>query len=345
MNPVIVEVARGDRTESIHRGAVAVVDATGRLVFGCGDVEAAVFLRSVAKPLQAMALVASGTADRLKIDANEEALACGSHGGEPEHVAGVASMLRKAGRDASSLECGTHWPLDESAARQLAASGALPTPLHNNCSGKHAGFICLAIGRGHEPAGYSAAGPPVMREVTATLSTVTATTLDETNRAIDGCSIPTYAMPLRALAAGFARLGTGTGLPAELAAAAARITAAMAAWPMSIAGTGRFDTRVAAACGGDGLTKSGAEGMAGGTIPSEGLGIAVKIDDGAGRAAEAVMAHLLRSFKGERFAAHPAISAAFGERMEVVLRNWRGIPVGRIRPLLDLGAGMGGEKT
>jgi L-asparaginase II len=336
VNPVIVEVQRGKFVESIHRGSLAIVDAVGRTVFSCGAIDAAVFPRSAAKPLQAMPLLASGAADRLRIEDREVALACGSHGGEPEHVAGVTSMLRKAGLDASSLECGTHWPLDESAARQLAASGALPIPLHNNCSGKHAGFICVAVARGHDPVGYSAADHPVMREVTSTLAMVTSTTLDESNRAIDGCSIPTHALPLRSLAVGFARLGTGDGLPPELAAAAGRIRSAMAACPTSIAGTGRFDTRIASACGGDALTKSGAEGVAACTIPAAGLGIAVKIDDGAGRAAEAVMAAVLCSLLGEAFTSKPAIKALFDERMEMVLRNWRGVPVGRIRPRLTL---------
>ncbi|MFY9970193.1 MAG: asparaginase, partial [Roseiarcus sp.] len=222
-NPVIAEVLRGDRVESAHRGAGAVVDATGAIVMAFGDIERPVYPRSAIKALQALPLLESGAADRLGLSPKEIALACASHSGEEDHVATARAMLAKAGRDESVLECGVHWPLGEAAARALARSGGTPNALHNNCSGKHAGFICLACAEGVDPRGYLAPDHPVQREVAAAVADMTKARLDEETRGIDGCSIPTYAIPLRSLAYGFARFVTGDGLARSRANAAARI--------------------------------------------------------------------------------------------------------------------------
>ena len=175
MNPVLVELLRGGHVESAHRGAVAVLDADGAVVAAIGDVDRPVFPRSAVKALQALPLVASGAADRLALSDAELALACASHGGEEAHVAAAVSMLAKAGADAAMLECGVHWPSHEPSARALSTSGQTPSALHNNCSGKHAGFICVACLlagtrelRGFAR-GYVGAEHPVMREVTAAL--------------------------------------------------------------------------------------------------------------------------------------------------------------------------------
>jgi L-asparaginase II len=325
MNPVLVEVLRGDRVESWHRGATVACDATGRIVTASGDIERAIYPRSTVKPLQALPLVASGAADWLGLSDTEIALACGSHAGEPLHVATAEGMLGKAGRDASCLECGVHWPLSESAARDLAARGASPTPLHNNCSGKHAGFICLACYKGLETSGYGHPDHPIMQEVTAALAAATSARLDPSCRGVDGCSIPTYAMPLKALATGFARLGTGQGLPMAFELAASRIRRAVAANSFALAGTGRFDTRVTATYGTAILCKSGAEGVVAASIPAMGLGIAVKIDDGAGRAAEVAMAALLRRILPD------SLSTDDLPLTEIPLFNWNGVLVGRIK--------------
>jgi L-asparaginase II len=172
MNPVLVEATRGDARESAHFGAVVVDDADGHRVVALGDVERLVFPRSAVKVLQAIPLVESGAAERLELDDEELAIACASHNGEPEHVAVVARMLAKAGLDESALECGTHWPRVEPVARAIAAAGREPTALHNNCSGKHAGFLCLILPavRRRRPApprqGLRPPRHPVMRAVT-----------------------------------------------------------------------------------------------------------------------------------------------------------------------------------
>ncbi len=323
-DPIVVEVLRGDRIESAHRGAGAVVDAGGRVALAFGDIDRPVYPRSAVKAFQALPLIEGGAADRLSLTDVEIALACASHSGENEHVALVSGMLAKAGRDAGALECGAHWPLGDSAARALARSGRDPSALHNNCSGKHAGFVCLACAEGVDPEGYVSPDHRVQNAVTEALSAVTGARLGPENRAVDGCSIPAFAIPLRALALGFARFATGQGLPPERARAAARIRAAVAANPWAVAGRGRFDTEVMTVLGARAFTKTGAEGLFCAALPELGLGIAVKAEDGAGRAAQVMIAALLGRFGG------------FGEALDRLaapaLLNWNGLPVGALRP-------------
>ncbi|HEY0419775.1 MAG TPA: asparaginase [Acetobacteraceae bacterium] len=325
MDPVLVEVTRGSRVESAHRGAAVVLDAAGGVVFEAGDIDAAVFPRSAVKAILALPMVESGAAARLGLTDAEIALACSSHSGEPVHAEAAESMLRKAGRDVSCLECGTQWPINDAASRALAAAGRTPTALHNNCSGKHSGFICLVCDRGDDPAGYVRPEHPTMRAVTAALAEMTGAGLDESNVAVDGCSIPTYAIPLRALALGFARFATGQGLHPDRAAATRRIRAAVAANPLMVAGTGRFDTRLMTALGERVFSKTGAEGVFCVALPEQGLGLAVKCNDGAGRAAEIVTANLLARLM-------PDAPEALAELARPRLRNWNGIDIGELRP-------------
>jgi L-asparaginase II len=326
-NPVLVEAVRGGLVESAHRGAVAVSDPDGRLVLALGDVSRAVFPRSAVKALQALLLVETGAADRFGFGDDELAVACASHGGERGHVATVAGMLNRAGLDASALECGAHWPSHQPAAQALAQAGSNATALHNNCSGKHAGFLCAARAMGVGHRGYVAPDHPVQRAVLAVLEDVTGVTLGDAVRATDGCSVPTWAVPLAALARGFARFGSGQGLPADRAAAAARLRAACAARPWHVAGTGRFCTELMQALGVRAFVKTGAEGVFCGAFPEHGLGFAVKCDDGAGRASEVVTAALAARFLDCSAAEHVSI----GRLMHPTLRNWTGIEVGALR--------------
>jgi len=334
-NPVMVEVLRGSSVESAHCGALAVVDADGAVLLALGDVERPVFPRSAVKVLQALPLVASGAADALQLTDEELALACASHNGEPRHTAAAAAMLAKAGLDAQALECGAHWPMHDAASRELAAHGGQPTALHNNCSGKHAGFVCLGHalsggpGLGRFVEGYVQPGHAVMQEVTAALATATGVDLAHAPRGIDGCSIPTFAVALRPLAQGFARVGTGQGLNTAHAQAALRLRRAVAAAPFMVAGTGRFDTRVMERLGERVFCKVGAEGVYCAALPERGLGVALKIDDGAtARAAEVVMAAVV-----EALVTLDLADAGFMRALaEPVLRNWNGIEVGALRP-------------
>jgi L-asparaginase II len=324
-DPVLVEAWRGPLVESRHRGAVAVADADGVIVLVLGDVATPVFPRSAVKALQALALVESGAADRYRLSDQELALACSSHNGEAGHVEGVSGMLAKAGLDASALSCGAHWPLYQPAAHALAKSGG-PSALHNNCSGKHAGFLCLACALGIDHAGYCRPDHPIQREVRGVLEDMTGATLGPDRCAVDGCSVPTWAIPLTHLARAFARFGSGHGLSRQRAAAAARLRAACAKYPWHVAGTARFCTEIMTLFGARVFVKTGAEGVFCGALPEQGLGIAVKCDDGAGRAAEVVTAALIARF----LPLEPAERAALSRFVRPSLRNWNGIEVGAL---------------
>ena len=334
MNPILVEALRGHAVESSHCGALAVLDADGAVLAALGDIDRPVFPRLAVKVLQALPLVASGAADRLGLSAAELAIACASHNGEALHTQTVAALLAKAGLDVAALECGTHWPYFDSASRALAAQGLEPNALNNNCSGKHAGFLCLAcamhgsVDLRQYARGYVHARHPVMREVTAALQTSTGFDLSNAPQGMDGCSIPTFAIPLRNLAQAFARVGTGIGLSASHAQAAKRLRRAVASAPFMVAGTGRFDTRVMERLGERVFCKVGAEGVFCAALPGRGLGVAIKIDDGnTARACEVVMAAVI-----EAFVALDDGEATFMRSLsDARLSNWNGIEVGRLR--------------
>lgn len=325
-NPVLVEVLRGALVESRHRGAVAVVDADGTTLLALGDVDQPVFPRSAIKALQALPLVESGAADRFGFGDEELALACSSHSGEEGHVAVVTRMLGRAGLDTSALACGAHWPINQAAAFALTKTG-VASALHNNCSGKHAGFLCEACAMGVDPADYWRPDHPVQQAVRGVLEDMTGSALGPDQCAIDGCSVPTWAIPLRHLAHAFAKFGTGHTLPRGRAEAAARLRSACAQKPWHVAGTGRFCTEIMKLFGVRLFVKTGAEGMFCGALAEQGLGFAVKCDDGAGRASEAVTASLIARFlpldDGER--------AALARFMRPTLRNWNGIEVGALQ--------------
>jgi len=325
-DPVVVEVLRGNLVESRHRGAAVVTDADGAIALGVGEVTKPIYPRSAVKPLQALTLVESGAADRHGLADEELALACASHSGEPAHVEGVARMLAKAGLDESVLACGAHWPLSQQAAFALARSG-VPSALHNNCSGKHAGFLCASCAMGVDHIGYWRPEHAIQRAVREVLENMTGAVLSDDCRAIDGCSVPTWAAPLDKLARAFAKFGTGQGLEAMRARAAERLRTACARRPWYVAGSGRFCTEVIQLLGSRALVKTGAEGVFCGALPPLGLGIAIKCDDGAGRAAEAIMAALIMRFlpldDRER-----SVLLRFAQP---VLRNWNGFEVGALR--------------
>jgi L-asparaginase II len=334
INPILVEALRGGIVESAHRGAFAVVDADGRLHSAVGDIELPIFPRSAVKVLQALPLVESGAANRFGLSDEQLALACASHGGEPAHAATAAAMLAQVGLDASALECGTHWPYRDVAQREMAARGERPSALHNNCSGKHAGFVCLGCMMAGDQerraflSGYVKPDHPVMREVTAALQVSTGFRLEDAAVGTDGCSIPTYAIPLRHLAHAFARIGTGNGLRPGHAAAAKRLRAAVAKAPFMVAGSDRFDTRVMQRLGARVFCKVGAEGVYCAAFPEAGLGVAIKMDDGNNaRACEVVMAALI-----ERLLPLDDGDLDFMHRLaDAALVNWNGIEVGRLR--------------
>jgi L-asparaginase II len=327
-NPVLIEVSRGAVVESRHRGAAVVVDSRGGRRAAWGDVDAAVFPRSSVKPLQALPLVESGAVERFGVSPRELALACGSHGGEPDHIAAAREWLARLGLTEDDLICGPHPPLGREAAKALIRIGCEPSPLHNNCSGKHLGFLTLAMHLGVPLNDYGHPEHPVQREVRRVLFEMGGTDLSSAAVAGDGCGVPVVAMPLVAVARAFALLAAPDDLPRARGTAARQVVSAMTAHPYFVGGTGRFDTLVTERAGGRILVKGGAEGVCAAALVERGLGFAVKIDDGAKRAAETAMAALLARWVDGDGAIRESI-AAF-ELTSVV--DTRSLPVGTIRP-------------
>jgi L-asparaginase II len=365
----LVLVTRGSFVESVHRGHVVASDGRGRVVARLGSAEAVAYMRSATKPFQALPLVSSGAADRFGLTDAELAIACGSHDATPAHTETVLSMLKKAGLSVSDLKCGSHEPYSKETAEALRRRGEPPTALHNNCSGKHAGMLALALHLGAEAATYDLPENPVQRAVFRAVSDFSGVPAGELEYATDGCGVPTFALPVETMARMFARLvaparteagggtdaegGTGPGgaTPESVrrvvgAGVARRIVEAMLAHPEMVEGEGELDTELMRAGAGRLISKVGAEGVyAAGVLPCErwpdGLGLAFKIEDGdkGDRARSAAAVELLRQLgvlTGEAVAS-PPLSKLAGQ----TLRNHRGDEVGEVRPafrLSDAGA-------
>ncbi|ADU50389.1 L-asparaginase II [Thermaerobacter marianensis DSM 12885] len=337
---LLVEVTRGGWVESRHDGHAVVVDKQGQIVAALGDPGHVSFLRSSLKPFQALAVVASGAPDAFGFTDAEIALMCGSHAGEPEHVAAATSMLAKLGLGPDHLACGPH-PLTSPAARRaLAETGMEPTRVHNNCSGKHAGMLALARHRGWPVEGYHRPDHPVQQEVRALVAALTGLSPGgpDWHEAVDGCGVVTFALPLVAVARMFRYLGRPDLLPADLAHLAPaldRIRRALVAHPTMIRGAGQFDTEVIRATGGAWIGKVGAEGYYAAGLAT-GHALALKIADGQDRARPVAVLALL-----ERFGLLPPGAEALKERWaRVPVTNTRGEVVGEIRPAGRLAAGL-----
>ncbi len=330
-NPVLVEITRGRLVESRHRGALAVADATGRLVLALGDVARPVFPRSAIKPLQALPFLETGAADAFGFGDAALALACASHSGAPRHVRLVADMLARVGLDATRLACGRHLPFDEAEAQALIRAGKAPSALHHNCSGKHAAMLATAVHCGEPVEGYWRPDHPVQERVRAALEAMLAVPLGEERCGVDGCSVPNWAAPLRGLAHAFARFARPDGLAPRRRAACRRLAAACLAEPELVAGRRRADTVMIEALAGRVLVKAGAEGVHMAALLQDGLGVALKIDDGAKRAAEAAIAFTLGALLAPDDP--PAALARLARRR---LANWQGRITGELRPAAPL---------
>lgn len=327
-NPVLIDVTRGALVESRHRGAAVVVDAAGRRVRAWGDVARPIYPRSANKPLQAMALVETGAAEHWGASDAEVALACASHFGEPRHTEAVAAWLARMGLGAGDLECGSHAPYDEATAEALIRAGAAPTPLHNNCSGKHTGFLATAAHLGEPTRGYVGYDHPVQRRVSRTLAELCGVEVERLPWGVDGCGIPTLALPLDALARGMAQLADPSRLSGDRAAAARRIVASIAAHPLMLGGVDSVASRITVALDGAVVAKSGAEGVYSAVLPTHGWGIAIKIDDGTARAAERALVAVLHQLG----VLDTAQIARLDEALAPALRNRAGRVIGAVRP-------------
>jgi len=332
INPILVEVTRGEQVESEHRGAVAVVNAAGQLVRAIGDVERPVYARSAIKPLQAMALAESGALEHYELGLEALALACASHGGEPMHVQRLQAWLERLGLSESDLECGPQAPSHGPSRHALLQAQGTPGRLHNNCSGKHAGFLTTCVYYGEPTQGYLQPQHPSQQRWRTLLAELSASDLSAMATGIDGCGIPVIALSLQATALAMARLARPDSLPPSRAAAAQRIHQAMATHPLLVAGTGRFCSRVIAATQGVALVKTGAEGVFTAMLPEQGLGVALKIDDGGTRAAEVAMGALLDHLG----LLTPASRATLADSLQPAVLNRAGRTVGVIRPVASV---------
>ncbi|MFZ5710236.1 MAG: asparaginase [Pseudomonadota bacterium] len=325
----MIEVWRGGMPESLHRGHAVVADAQGGIVHGWGDPAAMIFPRSSCKMIQALPLIESGAADAAGLTGRHLALACASHSGAHVHTDLVTEWLAHIGMAEPDLRCGSHWPIDIAARDEMIRAGATPCQIHNNCSGKHTGFLTLNrhIGGGSE---YVEPDHPVQRACRAALEETTGEA--SPGYGIDGCSAPNFATSVRGLARAMASFASADARGGARDRAMARLVAAMGAHPELVAGEGRACTDLMRATGGRAAVKTGAEAVFVGIVPGRRLGIALKIEDGGTRAAEAAITALLVRL-GVLEAGHPVVA----KYLTGPLTNWRGLRTGEIR----LAAGFG----
>ena len=335
---ILYERSRGGQVESVHFGAFAVVSTNGELLAGRGDPQLTTFLRSSAKPIQALPFVEAGGPEHFGLTQAELALICASHTGSAVHTSTAAAIQARAGILETHLQCGAHVPHDRSAAAQLKQSGLPPTPNHNNCSGKHSGMVAFACMKRWPLEDYLSPDHPVQRAILKTLAELADFPETQIGIGTDGCSAPNFTLPLYNTALAFARLADPSGLPAKRAAACRQITSAMMAHPEMVAGPGEFDTQLMAAAGGRIFAKGGAEGyQVAGVLPNPdrgnptGLGIAIKVSDGdpGGRVRAAVLLEILKQ-NGVLSTAQLEALAEFGPERPIL--NVRKTEVGRAGP-------------
>ena len=320
-----VVATRGGAVESRHAVHAAVVDADGRLIAAAREPTTVTFWRSCAKPFQVMPLLDSGGFEEIGWGDDELALACASHGGEPEHVSIAGSMLRDLGLEEGDLACGPHEPLAARGAKVVREAEARPTRLHNNCSGKHAAMLGRAMTAGWETVRYEREEHPVQQGVLAAVAAWTGLAPAAISRAVDGCGVVVFGLPLANMAAGYARLARAAGHGDEVPT---RIVRAMTTRPFLVGGTDRFDSVLIEETGGRVLPKVGAEGVHTVAALDLELGIAVKVEDGSPRAQYPA---LLRALQHVGALPHP-LPARLADFLRRPVRNTRGEVVGEVRP-------------
>ena len=333
--PPLVELLRGGLTESVHRGAVAVCGPDGRRLRGLGHPAMPTFLRSAAKPLQALPVITTGAADRYGLTPSELACMCGSLNGEDFQVAAVLSILGKAGLGPELLNCGVHQPSHRPTAQALRQRGEKPGPVHNNCAGKHAAMLVLCAHLGLSAEGYTRASHPVQARVLAAVAEMCAYPAEQIGIGIDGCGVPVFRVPLIALAGSYARLAAPreAGLGEDMAQAVERLMAACLAHPEMVAGTDRLCTRLMRAAPGRLLAKTGSEGTYALAIPELRLGVAFQVEDGAARALSPVACQVLHELD---VLGHEALESELADLARPHLKNHRGEVVAELTPVFDL---------
>ena len=319
MDPWIVEISRGHRVESTHVGHGVVLDINGDVVLSFGDAARETFPRSSAKWIQGLELVLSGAADALALSDDHLAIACASHNGEPMHIDLVQSWLNLLNLSIENLECGITLPFTESVRLQLSYDHKKATQLHHCCSGKHVGMLSVCIHRGFPTKGYTHYDHPLQSLIRQHMTTIFGVDANQLDFATDGCSVPTYILPLNVLALGFARLGASQ-FTNTVNKAASRLRIAQAESPFMVAGSERLDTLLLEAGQGRLQVKMGAEGVYLGAIADRSIGFALKCEDGTLRGQEALIIELLRALNEDKIVnrlpksiSQPSIRTANGE--------------------------------
>jgi len=333
----MVEVRRGGIVESVHHGAIAVVDSSDRLIASAGDPGCVTFVRSAGKPAQILPLLSSGGVERFGFEPRHLAIMMGSHGGEPFHLETVREILARIGLDESSLQCGTHEPLHRPTALALHAAGLEPTVLHNNCSGKHVGLLSLAVHRGDPIESYLDPAHPVQEDIRTVIARLAGIPPAELLTAPDGCSAPTFAMSLRSAALLYARIISPSDDARDLAATTLQAREAMRACPEMVGGTDRLESELMRATRHGLIAKIGAEGFFafGFERQGRGIGIALKIGDGdMKRARDCATLSCLRQLELLTADASAALTARFAPP----ILTHRGRPVGGVEPCFTLRA-------
>lgn len=332
MAEAAVEIRRGGRVESVARADGVVVDSAGHVVAWFGNPHRETYWRSSAKPFQAVPLVTSGAAGQFQLDSSDIAMAAASHSGEPRHQARVERILRRAGLTAAALQCGVHWPKHGPTADAMRRAGLFPTPLHHNCSGKHAGMLLTAAALGAPLEGYRDADHPVQQAVREAVALFAGVPAGRLATGVDGCGVPTFYLSLSRMAWAYARLYEGRGLPDAQAAAGLLVAEAMREHPGVVSGEGRLECRIAEAAGGRVLSKGGAEGVYCAALPERGWGVALKMDDGGTRARRSLAAAVLSLLPVLPEEARTRLAALAVEPIE----NYAGQLVGEMMPVVEL---------
>lgn len=326
MNPVLVNVWRGNAIESRHRGSVAVVQSDGQLVLSIGDVMHHTFPRSSIKFIQAIPFVESGAVEHYALGQEHIALACASHNGEDVHHDLVADWLDRIGLSADDLECGASMPLHEATKFDKLGRGDGPTRVHHNCSGKHLGLLSTCLHCGEPAKDYRLYSNTAQQRWFSVLESMSNSRVMQSPWGYDGCGIPCIALPLQRIALAMARFADAKGQPPERVEAIRCIQAAVTAHPYLVAGKDRLCTEIMTRLAPKVLVKVGADGCYTASLPEKGLGVAIKMDDGGDRAAQIALGETLKALG----VLSDAMASELNEYIAPTLTNSRGDVIGRV---------------
>lgn len=329
---VLVHVKRGNIVECAHRGYIAVVDYKGNVLASVGNPQHVTYARSTVKPLQALPLLESGAAESFGLTDEELVVVCSSHSGQDAHVHNVQSILRKAGVDQLCIQCGPHLPLHKDTAKRMRERGEEPIPLHNNCSGKHAGMLALGQYIGADLSTYLQLLNPIQQHMLHTVADMCKLSAEQLETGIDGCGVPVFAMPIEKLGYAMACFGHPIDLPEKRAEACRRLIGAIQKYPLHLAGETRFETELMQITNSKVIAKSGADGIFILTVPNKGMGIVIKAEDGSHRAVFPTVVETLKQL--ELIDANQLKALKRFHQQDNV--NWAGTKVGEIRPVFTL---------